>query len=460
MGRQKRITPCGKYKLRIRKNTTNEDLVNVQLEYLWNRESVRVQESIRVRLQDWDPKGNNGIGGLRPSYGPEYIRENKRLLKKVQTLDTQLREYNDKHPGQVTIAVIRDFVNAKPILNKDKGQDFCEFVEQRLKIRYETKKIGRSVYENGLSCMRMFRRFLKISKKGTYKSNSIYLGQVNQEIIYEFNKWRKDVNGNQDETINHGLTPIINACEYAANMGFIEHAVYYSIKELRTKSSYAADEDNEVIFLTKEQMNSILDFYEDDTEERRKEYIEMFLLAFHCCGLRVVDLMTIQWAHINWEKREMNKIQVKTKNRNIIPLDDDAITILKKWHEKRGNNKYVLDLISDDLVVSDRDKFYNARISATKCINQSLKVVGDRLEIPFPLTMHKSRHTFAVWALNQGTSISVISRLLGHESTAITEKVYAQFLTSTLAEEVEKLHFNFLPASMASTNAISTTHNS
>lgn len=176
----------------------------------------------------------------------------------------------------------------------------------------------------------------------------------------------------------------------------------------------------------------------------------MFLLSFHCCGVRVVDLMTLQWSHIDWEKKEVNKVQVKTKNRNIIPLNDDAITILRKWQIKRGKNKYVLDLIDDNLVVSDRDKFYNARISATKCINQALKVVGDRLDIPFSLTMHKARHTFAVWALNKGTSISVISRLLGHESTGITEKVYAQFLTSTLAEEVEKLKFCFLPSTMRS----------
>ena len=450
MGRQKKVTPNGKYKVRLKKNATNDELLSLQLEYVWNRESVRVQESLKVRMKDWDPKANKGIGGHKSTYGPEYNRENKRLVKRVQTIDTQLREYNDAHPGQITIQTIRDFINSKPILNKDKGQDFCEFVEQRLKIRYDTKKIGRSVYENGISCMRMFRRFIKITQRGTYIKDSIYLGEVNQELIYEFNKWRRDINGNSDETINHGLTPIINACEYAANMGFIETAVYYAIKDLRSKSCYTANEDSEVIYLTEEHMNKLLKFYDEDTEIRRKEYIEMFLLSFHCCGLRVVDLMTLQWSHIDWEKKEVNKVQVKTKNRNIIPLNDDAIAILKKWQIKRGKNKYVLDLIDDNLVVSDRDKFYNARISATKCINQALKVVGDRLDIPFSLTMHKARHTFAVWALNKGTSISVISRLLGHESTGITEKVYAQFLTSTLAEEVERLKFCFLPSTMKS----------
>ena len=53
--------------------------------------------------------------------------------------------------------------------------------------------------------------------------------------------------------------------------------------------------------------------------------------------------------------------------------------------------------------------------------------------------MHVARHTFAVFALNKGLSMSVVSRLLGHGSTDVTEKVYARFLPETLFAEVEKL---------------------
>lgn len=53
--------------------------------------------------------------------------------------------------------------------------------------------------------------------------------------------------------------------------------------------------------------------------------------------------------------------------------------------------------------------------------------------------MHVARHTFAVFALNKGLSMSVVSRLLGHGSTDITEKVYARFLPETLSSEVARL---------------------
>ncbi len=61
------------------------------------------------------------------------------------------------------------------------------------------------------------------------------------------------------------------------------------------------------------------------------------------------------------------------------------------------------------------------------------------------MPFHFSRHTFAVLALNDGLSMTVISRLLGHGSTDVTEKVYAKFLPQTLTAEVEKLHYSFLP---------------
>ena len=56
-----------------------------------------------------------------------------------------------------------------------------------------------------------------------------------------------------------------------------------------------------------------------------------------------------------------------------------------------------------------------------------------------------ARHSFAVLALNGGLAMSVVSRLLGHGSTDITEKVYAKFLPETLASEVEKIKVDIIP---------------
>ena len=74
--------------------------------------------------------------------------------------------------------------------------------------------------------------------------------------------------------------------------------------------------------------------------------------------------------------------------------------------------------------------------------------VGRKLGFPFPLGMHVARHTFAVKALNASRlDVHLISRLLGHSSVTITEKVYATFLLPTLTSEVRsRLSFTELRA--------------
>jgi len=68
------------------------------------------------------------------------------------------------------------------------------------------------------------------------------------------------------------------------------------------------------------------------------------------------------------------------------------------------------------------------------------------LSLAFLLLMHCARHTFAVFALNNGVDVHKVSRLLAHSSVMVTEKVYAKFLPETLQKEVEtKLNFDFTP---------------
>lgn len=68
------------------------------------------------------------------------------------------------------------------------------------------------------------------------------------------------------------------------------------------------------------------------------------------------------------------------------------------------------------------------------------------LLLALPCIFHGLRHTFAVFALNNGVDVHKVSRLLAHSSVMVTEKVYAKFLPETLQKEVEtKLNFDFTP---------------
>lgn len=162
----------------------------------------------------------------------------------------------------------------------------------------------------------------------------------------------------------------------------------------------------------------------------------MFMFSFYACGLRMVDIMTLQWKHIDFKKKLLSKILIKTANyRNTthkIPLTDNAIEILNKWKNKNGNKRFVFGLMDEDTNLDHKETLYKRRNTVDKSINQSLAVVGEKLKFKVPLTMHVARHSFAIMALNDGRPMSVLSRLLGHASSMVTEKVYAKYLPQTL----------------------------
>ena len=434
----------GKYRLRIRGGQAQKDRqYYIALEYTWNRQIVRKATNITTTIDDWSPTANQGRGGVKPSYGEEAKRINSILVARVDKVDAMLAEYQQKHPDGITTDIIADFLNDKPVISReDKGKDFVDLTLERLASDYSRNRIGRSRYQNGKSGMNMFQEFLRSTNRGTYKEDGIYVGEISVELIEAYIEWRRKVKKNGDATINHSLTPILKACAYAAELKMIDYAVNVRIQDMRIspKANVAVDDGEfDGKSLTEEELGKVISYYRACKEPRRKEFIEMFLFSFHACGLRVVDVMTLQWSHIDFQKKELRKVMIKTGKRHIVPLTDFAIEILNNWKKKRGNSIFVFDLVKEDLDIEDDEAIYKARNNATKCINQSLAVVGENLEFKFTLTMHVARHTFAVMALNKGLSMSVVSRLLGHGSTDITEKVYARFLPETLSTELGKL---------------------
>ena len=170
---------------------------------------------------------------------------------------------------------------------------------------------------------------------------------------------------------------------------------------------------------------------------RTKEIMEMFLFTVNT-ALRVSDIITLEWAHIDLEKRELRKVMYKTKVPVAIHLNDDAMTILNKWKGKGVNGRFVFDLLPEDFDMSDIKRLDTLRLSKNRNIQQSLRSVGEKMKLPFNLTIHIGRHTFAVLCLKKGLDIYQISKLLGHTSIISTEKTYAEYLPKDFKEMSQK----------------------
>lgn len=446
MGNNRILVPKGKFYLRS--ISKRSEVKSIYIRYVFNRTSiVRPMANYQCKDADWNQNGNMGSGEVRASYGTDFKRVNAMLAKKVSDIDNALVEYNNAHPNKLTIQIVRDIMDGKPLTRQDEGRKFIEFADDITENKYQECRISHSTYKNRLCYMRKFKKFLK----GEFKKDSIFVGDMSKEIVSKYIQWRKSTEDNSNETINHALTPIIDACERAADLGLMPKSEYADIKKMRLPkivSFNMESEENSVRYLEKDELKRLVEYAATEKEARRKEYLEMFMFALYSCGLRVVDIMTLQWMHIDFGKKQLRKILVKTANyrstTHTIPLKEEAVEILKRWKQKCGNKRFVFGMLDDEIDLDNRETLYKNRNNVTKCINQSLVVVGEKLGFSHPLTMHVARHTFAVMALNDGMEMSVVSRLLGHASTGVTEKVYAKYLPETLEEEVNRLDFSFL----------------
>ena len=444
MAKTKRNFPTGKFFLKYSKNYSNDTLYPIYIQYTWNRNVLKKTTEIKCRVCDWNEKGFNGRGELKSCYKGDYQRDNHFLQKMLTDIDAQMSLYAQQHPNSMSTDVVRDILQGKPLTRKDRGIDFILYALEVVKSEYSLKKIGISVRKNYISNLGMFSEFLVAKKKSNCGDRSIYIGDVTKSLIDMFIVWRREVKNNSDITINKTLTIISKTIRCAADDGLIDRSVANQIIDTRISIKPNLEEDDDLCekYLTGEQIALLMEYYKSCNEKRRKEYLEMFFFAYFACGLRVVDVMTLRWSDIDFKKKELKKVLIKTSKRHIIPLIQPAIDILNKWKDR--HKVYVFGLLDNAFKLSDDDQLYKKRNNITQSINQSIKVVGENLGFGFPLTMHVARHSFAVYALNNQIDMSVVSRLLGHSSSVVTERVYAKFLPQTLSDEVGKLHFNSL----------------
>jgi len=134
-------------------------------------------------------------------------------------------------------------------------------------------------------------------------------------------------------------------------------------------------------------------------------------------GLRRGELLNLQWGDVDLESGRLvvrNRDGFTTKNghERTVPLRGDALETLRKMNEARSplDNEPVFVDANDDVPkpdrVSKRFKFYVRKAK-----------LADREQLSF----HSCRHTTGSWLSMQGVPLRVISEILGHSNTQVTE---------------------------------------
>ncbi len=331
MARQKKTYPKGKYILRPLRNSKTGKENAVYLYYYWHNKQIRKAMDLFVDNRDWNSSAENNTGGFRSSYGPEYEKRNAFLQKVLKQFDTKIISYIEKH-GDISVETIQALLDGTDaILRNDKGIEFLDFAKQRFRDRYNSGLIGVSSRENGISYINQFAKFLQQEHKGSHglKKELLYVSEMSEDLVLEFRNWFLD--SRKVDTVNKVVQAIGSVCDYATQMNYLPLEVTMSIKNLHLADKSLDAEEVSVKYLTEEELQKFADLRETLPLVRQKEFHDMFMFSFYACGLRLIDMMTLRWVDIDYKSRTIRKIQVKTRNRNIIPIREPVFDILLRW---------------------------------------------------------------------------------------------------------------------------------
>jgi integrase len=203
------------------------------------------------------------------------------------------------------------------------------------------------------------------------------------------------------------------------------------------------NKSREIEPLTIEEVKRLLETYRDTPSSAR---LHIALL----CGLRQGEALGLRWRDIDLENGVLevrNQIQMidgklqltglKTeRSRRSLVLTLGTVESLKKHKEiiKQIRNAYGMDWQENDLVFPSIDGSPKQATIDFNDWKRALRLCGIKSR-----RLHDARHTAATLMYDQGVGIEVISRALGHSSSAITSKLYVHSAIAPLRVAAEKI---------------------
>ena len=183
-------------------------------------------------------------------------------------------------------------------------------------------------------------------------------------------------------------------------------------------------------FLSEEEMTALLDV--PDTRRPLDLRDKALLELLYATGLRVSELVGLDWEDINFEERLL-RVRGKGKKERLVPYGRTAEDSLHAYFRIRP-------ALSQDRV-DETAVFLNyrgQRLSA-RSVQRIVRFYIQQTAIKRKISPHSLRHSFASHLLSRGADLRSIQELLGHASLATTQK-YTHLDLKHLLDVYRKSH--------------------
>lgn len=232
------------------------------------------------------------------------------------------------------------------------------------------------------------------------KSKEITINEITPQLADELTYWmlyKQKYNPNYTIKIIQIVRAIFN---YAQKKQYINSNPFAFVK-IKSKQK-------PLIVLSKEELQKIMEH--KFASDRLQEVADLFLIQCFT-GMAYVDLM-------NFDKKEH--------------LQGGFICI----NRQKSETESLIPVLPETKILLEKYNYLVPRITNQK-YNAYIKEVAEIVGIEKPLTTHVGRKTCGSIFLNEGVSIEVVSRILGHRDTKITQHIYARVNELRITREME-----------------------
>jgi integrase/recombinase XerC len=159
----------------------------------------------------------------------------------------------------------------------------------------------------------------------------------------------------------------------------------------------------------------------------------LILELLYGAGLRVNELVSLEWGDVDIGERELRVMGKGSKERRAY-FGKPVQELLLRWRADAGAKGYRTE--------GDAPLFYPEKAGAARLTERTVHrmvVAVSRSVGLFGVTPHTMRHSFATHMLERGAPLRVIQELLGHESLATTQK-YLKVTVEQMKKSYMKAH--------------------
>ena len=376
------------------------------------KKPAKVKEPVKIRMRTL-------ADGSKSLYLDIY-RHGKRTYEPLKLYLIPERSAADRKQNATTMLAA----------NKIKSQRIIELTTGEVGIKNTYKKVYlldwmgtymEAQEKRGKKDGRLIATTIKILK--TYAGERMLLSNVDKDFCLGYLRFlQTDYNPQGRKPSNFTLRNYYSMLNCALNAAVREDLLRENPFNKIDKRDKIKEPESKREYLTIDEVKLLM-----NTPYPKKRLIDIKnAYLFSCfCGLRISDIMALQWKNVVCDRGAYNLeiVMQKTKDPIYVPLSEQAL----KWMPERGNK-------------TAEDKVF--AIPRVEYVNPGLAKWAEQAGLKKHVTFHTARHTFATMMLTLGADLYTVSKLLGHSDVKVTQ-VYAKIVNQKKNDAVNLVNSVF-----------------